>query len=267
MPGDPPPGSGRLLVDEEAGALVARIDNPARANALDDAVLEALVSLLDGPRAAAARVVLLAGSGDRHFSSGLDLGGHPPDALAERLRGGERMLSTAARAIAGCRRPVIAVLNGAAFGGALELAMACDWRIARTGVRLGMPAARIGVVYAADGLRRFVAALGPARARRLFLTGAPVGAEEAYALGLVDQLVAPEELWPAARAAAADVVAAAPLAVEGTRAIVREMADGPMAAGPEAAAAAWRERAFASDDFREGLRAFREKRPPRFEGR
>jgi enoyl-CoA hydratase/carnithine racemase len=254
-------------VDEEAGALVARIDNSARANALDDAVLEALVSLLDGPRAAAARVVLLAGSGDRHFSSGLDLGGHPPDAIAARLRGGERMLSTAARAIADCRRPVIAVLNGAAFGGALELAMACDWRIARTGVRLGMPATRIGVVYAPDGLRRFVAALGPARARRLFLTGAPVGAEEAYALGLVDQLVAPEELWPAARAAAADVATAAPLAVEGTRAIVRAMSDGPMAAGPEAAAAEWRRRAFASDDFREGLRAFREKRPPRFEGR
>lgn len=253
-------------MEEDGRALVVRISNPARANALDDAILDSLVSLLNGPRAAAARVILLGGEGERHFSSGLDLGERPIEELVDRLRSGERRLGAAAGAIASCPVPVIGVLNGAAFGGALELAMACDWRIARRGARIGMPASRIGVVYAADGLRRFVAAMGPARARRLFLTGAPVDADEAFALGLVEQVVEPGDLWPAAMAAAADVAAGAPLAVAGTRAILDALADG--APGEvEQSALRWRSRAFDSEDFREGLRAFGDKRPPRFEGR
>jgi enoyl-CoA hydratase/carnithine racemase len=253
-------------VSEEDGALVARIANEGRANALDDAILDDLVSLLEGPRAAAARVVLLAGAGERHFSAGLDLGDRGAEELAAFLQEGERRLGRAARAIAGAPVPVIGVLNGAAFGGALELAIACDWRIARRGARLGMPAARLGVVYAADGLRRFVAAMGPARTRRLFLTGTPVDADEALRIGLVDEVVDEDGLWDAARAAAAEVARAAPLAVAGTRAIVRAIEDGADADAVDAAADGWRARAFASQDLREGLRAFRERRPPGFRG-
>ncbi len=266
MPAGSSSPGGRLLVSEEDGALVARIANEARANALDEAILDDLVSLLEGPRAAGARVVLLAGAGDRHFSAGLDLGDRGADELPAFLQEGERRLGRAARAIAASPVPVIGVLNGAAFGGALELAIACDWRIARHGARLGMPAARLGVVYAADGLRRFVAAMGPARTRRLFLTGTPVDADEALRIGLVDEVVPEEALWDAALAAAAEVARAAPLAVAGTRAIVRAIEDG---APPEAVAAAadgWRARAFGSEDLREGLRAFRERRPPDFRG-
>jgi enoyl-CoA hydratase/carnithine racemase len=162
--------------------------------------------------------------------------------------------------------PVIGVLNGAAVGGALELAIACDWRIARRGARLAMPAAHLGVVYAADGLRRFVAAMGPARTRRLFLTGTPVEADEALAIGLVDEVVPEDALWDVARAAAADVARAAPLAVAGTRAVVRELVEGAPPSLVEETAAGWRARAFGSDDFREGLAAFRERRPPSFRG-
>jgi enoyl-CoA hydratase/carnithine racemase len=183
------------------------------------------------------------------------------------LEDGARRIQAAARAIAGCAVPVVGVVNGAAFGGALELAMACDWRIARRGARLGMPAARLGVVYAPDGLRRFVAALGPGRTRRLFLTGEPVDAGEALAIGLVDQVVEPDELWPAAHAAAAGVAAAAPLAVAGTRALVRALSEGPLPPEVDRAAGDWVARAFASDDFREGLAAFRERRAPHFRGR
>ncbi len=264
MPAENPP-SGRLLVEEDDGVLIARIANEGRANALDAAILDEIVSLLHGPRAAGARVVLLAGQGDRHFSAGLDLGEQTPEALAAELQDGERRLGNAASAIASCPVPVIGVINGAAVGGALELAIACDWRIARRGARLAMPAARIGVVYASDGLRRFVAAMGPARTRRLFLTATPVDAHEAYELGLVDQVVEVDELWDAARRAAAAVVAAAPLAVAGTRAIVASLGEGPESIQETAQAA--RARAFASNDFREGLAAFRHKRPPRFEGR
>lgn len=264
MPAENPP-SGRLLVEESDGILTAKIANEGRANALDAAILDEIVSLLHGPRVAGARVVLLSGDGDRHFSAGLDLGEQTAEALAAELQDGERRLGNAAHAIASSPVPVIGVINGAAMGGALELAIACDWRIARRGARLAMPAARIGVVYAADGLRRFVAAMGPAKTRRLFLTATPVEAHEAYELGLVDQVVEVDELWNAARDAAEAVALAAPLAVAGTRAIVASLSEGPESIQETAQAA--RARAFASDDFREGLAAFREKRPPRFQGK
>lgn len=244
-----------------------RIANEARANALDPGILDALARELQAPRLADARVVLLTGAGERHFSAGLDLADGSPEALAALVREGERLLGDAARAIAACRRPVVGVLNGAAVGGALELAMACDWRIARAGARLAMPAARLGVVYAPEGLRRFVAAIGPARTRRLFLTGRPVEAEEALALGLVDEVVPAAELWPAALRAAGEVAAAAPLAVEGTRAVLRALAEGPGAGTLAATADRWRRRAFASQDHHEALAAFRERRPPEFRGR
>lgn len=258
------PSSGRLLVEEDGDVLVLRIANEERANALDDAILDALVSLLEGPRPADARVVLLGGAGERHFSSGLDLGGADEEGAVERLRAGERRLGCAARAVAACPRPVIGVLNGAAVGGALELAIACDWRIARRGARLAMPAARIGVVYAPDGLRRFVAAMGPARTRRLFLTGRPVEADEALAIGLVDEVVEPAGLWEAAMESARAVAAAAPLAVSGTRAIIDALAGHAPWELVEETADAVRRRAFASQDLREGIAAARQRRPPRF---
>lgn len=251
-------------MEESDGILTVRISNEGRANALDAAILAEIVSLLHGPRIESVRVVLLAGDGGRHFSSGLDLGAQTPESLAAELQDGERRLGNAAHAIAACPVPVIGVVNGAAVGGALELAIACDWRIARRGARLAMPAARIGVVYSADGLRRFVAAMGPARTRRLFLTAVPIEAHEAYDLGLVDQVVEADDLWSTADAAARAVAEAAPLAVAGTRAIVSALSEGPESIQETAQAA--RARAFASDDFREGLAAFREKRPPRFEG-
>ena len=267
MPAENPPPGGRLQIEEDGGALIVRIANETRANALDDAILDALVSLLEGPRAATARVVVLAGAGDRHFSAGLDLGERTADELVTYLQEGERRLGRAARAIAGCPAPVVGVLNGAAFGGALELAIACDWRIAVRGARLGMPAARIGVVYAADGLRRFVAAMGPARTRRFFLSGAPVDADEAHALGLVDQVVEPAALWETVAGVIAAVASASPLAVAGTRAIISTLTERAPWEEVEETASAARARAFGSSDFREGLAAFREKRPPRFEGR
>lgn len=261
-----PPSAGRLVLERDGDALWVRIANEARANALDEAILDDLASLLQGPRLDGARVVLLTGAGQRHFSSGLDLAARGPDELVEFIQRAERHLGRAARAIAECPVPVVCVLNGAAVGGALEIAIACDWRIAARGAQLAMPAARIGVVYAADGLRRFIAAMGPARARRMFLTGGPVDADAALALGLVDDVVEPEALIEVARAAADDVARASPIAVAGTRAIVREIADGAPVGHVEETASAWRARAFASDDLREGLAAARARRPPRFRG-
>ncbi|MGE4032026.1 MAG: enoyl-CoA hydratase-related protein, partial [Thermoleophilia bacterium] len=124
----------------------------------------------------------------------------------------------------------------------------------------------IGVVYAPDGLRRFVAAMGPGATRRLFLTGTPVDADEALSLGLVDQVVDGDALWGTAMESARAVAAAAPLAVEGTRAIVDAITDRAPWELVEETADSVRRRAFASKDLAEGLAAARERRLPEFTG-
>jgi enoyl-CoA hydratase/carnithine racemase len=255
MPAQPPPAA-TLAAAVDGPALVLRISNPARANAVDDGILAAITAAVQAPPPG-----VLGGDGDRHFSSGLDLGDADGDALAARLREGERRLGIATAAIASCPVPVVAVIGGAAFGGALELAIACDWRIAADTATLAMPAARLGVVYAPEGLRRFVACLGPARARELFLTGRPADAARALEIGLVDRVVPHARLWDAAMQAAGDIALAGPTAVAGTRAAIEALI-GPLDAAARDAADGWRERAYRSPEFAEGLAAFRAKRPP-----
>lgn len=259
MPAEPPPGP-TLVTAVDGPALVLRISNTSRANAVDDGILDAITAAVQAPPPGV-RAVLLGGDGDRHFSAGLDLGDVEGAALADRLRSGERRLGVATAAIAACPVPVVAVIGGAAFGGALELAIACDWRIAADTAKLGMPAARLGVVYAPEGMRRFVACLGPARARELFLTGRPADAARALEIGLVDRVVPAAELWDTAHQAAADIALAGPTAVAGTRAAIDALS-GPLDDAARAVVDGWRERAYASPEFTEGLAAFRERRSP-----
>ncbi len=257
---------GRLLASVEDATLGLRIDHPTRANALDSGVLDALIAALSRPPEGV-RVVLLGASGNRHFSSGLDLGDHEAAELADYLPAAEEHLGRAVAAIRECKVPVIGVINGAAFGGALELAIACDWRIAAEGARFGMPAAKIGVVYTPQGLQRFVAALGAPRAKELFLTGTPITADRARDIGLVDRVIRDKDLWGAAHKEAQAVGASAPLAVAGTRHIIDALAHGSAPEEVLKVADDARRAAFASRDYREGLAAFREKRPPDFTGR
>lgn len=259
MPQQPPADPG-LHVERDDDALVLRIHNPDRANAIDDAMLAELVRHLERLRPEV-RAVVLTGTGSRHFCSGLDLGGLDGRALEDRLRRGEALLGLATAAIAACPRPVIAAVNGAAFGGGLELAVACDWRIAAETAVFGMPAARLGVVYAPDGVARFLALLGPARTRQLFLTGQPLDAPRAFAIGLVDELVPADALQGAAARAVGGIAAGAPVAIAGTRAAIGLLSP-PPAADAAAAIELIRRDAYASPEFAEGLAAFRERRPP-----
>lgn len=258
MTDQPPPPT--LITEVHGPALVLRISNPARANAVDQGILDALTAAVQAPPPGV-RAVLLGGAGDRHFSSGLDLGEVSGAELAARLRDGERRLGVAVAAIAACPVPVVAVMGGAAFGGALELAIACDWRLAADTARMGMPAARLGVVYAPQGMRRFVQALGPSRARQLFLTGRPITADRALQVGLVDEVVPAGELWEVAHRTAADIALGAPVAVDGTRAAIDALA-GPLEPVTAELVDRLREAAYASPQFTEGLAAFRERRAP-----
>jgi enoyl-CoA hydratase/carnithine racemase len=167
------------------------------------------------------------------------------------------------------RFPVVAALNGHAIGGGLELALACDLRIAAAGAKLGMPPARLGLIYSHTGLRRFVDAIGAPRTRELFFTARNVTAEVALEWGLVNRVVADDEVAGAAVEWAAGIAANAPLSLEGNKGAIRALlaAEGALDPEVERELVALREACFRSEDFREGVRAFAEKRPPEWTGR
>jgi len=261
--GAPPPFTDRVDRTDDDGVMVLRLVNEGRANALTERMLDQVVKALEGAGGDGVRAVLLTGSGDRHFSSGAELGDEPADAWSERIKRVERGIAAVASAIAKAPCPVVAVISGDAIGGGLELAMACDWRITREGARFAMPPARLGLVYTAEGLRRFSDEIGMARTREIFLTGRAMDARQALEIGLVSHVAPAEELLPMGRRMADAVAANAPMAVEGMRVVLRAIADGDQ---PDGKAQQWRVRAFGSRDLAEGLAAARDRRPPVFGG-
>ncbi|MSO43761.1 MAG: enoyl-CoA hydratase [Thermoleophilia bacterium] len=258
--------SGHIAVVHEGLTVIVTIGNEARANSLDDAMLSALAQALQPASLGDARAVVLTGAGDRNFSGGVDLMARDGDALTDAVRTGERLLGRVSAAVEECPVPVICALNGNAFGGALEIAMAADWRIAARGARFGMPPARLGWVYTASGIQRFVRVAGAPATRELFLTGRSIDAEHARRIGLVNRVVDRRDLMDEARAAADAVAQGGPIAIAGMRSIIRAMGDGTPPSETAEIAERWRQRAFASRDIEEGLRAFREKRDPFFTG-
>ena len=177
-------GGGRLLVDEPApGVARLTISNPQRRGALDHPILDALAATVP---ALDARCVIVTGEGAT-FSAGYDLAGLPDGILAEEA---DRLVAhpfaAALDAIEAYPYPTLAVLNGHAIGGGLELALACDLRIAASSIKLGMPPAKLGLVYSHTGIRKFIDAIGVARTRELFLVGRRIDATTAAAWGLVN---------------------------------------------------------------------------------
>jgi enoyl-CoA hydratase/carnithine racemase len=253
---------GSVVLDEPA-AGVARltIANPAKRNALDREILDGLASRLPELDA---RCVVLTGEGDI-FSAGYDIGNLSPEHLAEEAADLlTHPFEAALAALDAVDVPVVAALTGHAFGGGLELALACDLRICATRARLAMPPARLGVVYSPTGLRRFVDAIGSARTRELFLTARAVDAAEALAWGLVNEVV--EDAAERSLALATEIAALSPLSLTGNKRVLRALIP-PLDPALEAELHALRDAAFRSEDFAEGVRAFTEKRSPRWQGR
>ena len=260
--------AGELLLDRPAdGVLRLTISNPAKRNALDHPILDAIAAVLDD--IGDARVVLLTGA-DGMFSSGYDIGDIPDDVFAEEA---ERLVAhpfaAALDALEACEVPTVAALPGHTIGGGLELALACDLRVAADGILLGMPPAKLGLVYSHTGLRRFLDAIGAPRTRELFLTARNVDARTALDWGLVNQVVGASDLESAALDLAQDLAANAPLSVRGNKRAIRELlaAEGQLDPEVERELIELREASFRSEDLREGVRAFGQKRPARWKGR
>jgi enoyl-CoA hydratase/carnithine racemase len=255
----------KLQLDEPA-ENVARltINNPERRGALDHELLDALG---EHTRTLEARCLVIRGSGPV-FSAGYDIGGFEEGAFEESA---ERLVAhpfqAAIEALDAYPYPVVAQVNGHAIGGGLELALACDIRVAASGIKLGMPPAKIGLIYSHTGLRRFVDACGVANTAELFYVGRNVSADRAERMGLVNEVVDPAELDEHVLDLAAEIAANAPLSLAGNKRVIRALRAQPLPDEVERELIELRESCFRSQDFREGVRAFAEKRKPRWQGR
>jgi enoyl-CoA hydratase/carnithine racemase len=269
--------SGKLILDEPAENVVRiKISNPAKRGALDHEILDWLATLIQQQNA---YCVIITGDGPV-FSAGYDIGNFPEADLGDEnvvdrtfSREAESLVAhpftEAIEAIEAYPYPVIAAINGYAIGGGLELAVSCDIRIASRGVKMGMPPAKIGLIYSHTGLRKFIEVCGVGATSELFYVGRNVDADRALSLGLVNHVVEPGELDATALAMAAEIGGNSPLSLAGNKEIMRTLRGYGISLPEEVARrmVRLRESCFTSGDFVEGIRAFAEKRPPRWKGR
>jgi len=259
---------GKLRVDRPAEHIVRlTIANPAKRNALDHPILDAITTTL-AELQSDVRCLIVTGS-DGMFSAGYEIGDIADQSNQEAA---ERLVAhpflEAMQALADYPYPTLAVLPGHAIGGGLELALSCDLRIAADGIKLGMPPAKLGLVYSHTGLRRFIDTIGAARTRELFLLGSYIEADTALSWGLVNRVVPGAELEPAARALAGELAGNAPLSQSGNKRVIEALlhAQGELSEEMERELIELRRASFDSHDMREGMSAFAEKRAPRWRG-
>ncbi len=270
-PADPiETGTERLRLDFPAEA-VARltISNPAKRNALDHEILDAITATVPQlDRGIETRCLVITGA-EPVFSAGYDIGGIPRESFE---RDAEALVAhpfpAALAALDAFPWPTVAAVNGHCLGGGLELALTCDLRIAARGAKMGMPPAKLGLIYGHTGIRRFIQTIGAARTRELFFTGRNLPADEALSIDLVNAVVEPDEIESASVEMAARIAGNAPLSMRGNKQTIETLLANPvLSESQEQELVELRESCFASEDLREGITAFGEKRRPRWSGR
>jgi enoyl-CoA hydratase/carnithine racemase len=258
-----------LVIERRDAITIFTINRPAQRNALSLAILEALRrAFAQAVTEPDLRVIVLRGAGGRAFSSGSD--------FADLRRVQERGIlpsgpddpfEHALASLAACPLPVIALIEGFAVGGGCALAAACDIRIAGKSARLGMPPARLGLLYSQHELQPLLDLLGPGRTKLLFFSGRLFSAGTALQFGLVDEVAPDDQVEARAYGLAEEIAANAPLSIRNTKRVLRHLTRRPLGEAELAEIAELIQQTQASEDFQEGQRAVLEKRPPRFRGR
>lgn len=255
-----------LLVEREGGVLLVTLNRPKVLNALNSQTLRELSQVIDEAGTDdTVRVVILTGAGDKSFVAGADineLAVMTPVGGREHARIGQRVFDRIER----LGKPVIAAVNGFALGGGCELAMACSIRLASTTARFGQPEINLGLIPGYAGSQRLPRLVGRGRALELLLTGDMIDAAEAHRIGLVNRVVAPDQLMPAAKAMAATIAQKAPVAARYILDAVANGADMAFADAQDHEATLFGLVA-STEDMREGTRAFLDKRKPSFQGK
>jgi enoyl-CoA hydratase/carnithine racemase len=263
--------SGKLLFDcPSDGVARLTIFNPAKHNALDHEILDAITATLSelAPGRTGIRCLIVTGTRGM-FSAGYDIAEIPEAEFEERA---ERLIAhpftEAIDALEAFPYPTLAALPGSTIGGGLELALACDLRVAASEIKLGMPPAKLGLVYSHMGLRRFLDTIGASRTRELFLLGRYIDASTALGWGLVNRVVPSREIETVALDLANELANNAPLSQMGNKRVIAALLNtrGELPVDTEQELIELRLASFASQDMREGVRAFTEKRPPRWRG-
>ena len=249
------------LLTIDGGRATIRLNRPRHLNRLQPDDLDALLKLFDRIEAdPAIRVLVLTGTG-RAFSAGYDLG-----SIAERASAAQEQTANSAFEVVVNRLedigvPTICRLNGGVYGGSTDLALACDFRIGVDTGEMFMPAARLGLHYYKSGIRRYVTRLGVDNAKRLFLTAEKIDAREMLRIGYLTEMVPPEALDQAVDRLASQLAGNAPIAMAGMKRTINEIARDQL---DEAAADARARASMHGTEIAEGIRAFTEKRPPKF---
>jgi enoyl-CoA hydratase len=259
---------GKIMQRSADGVGVITFNNPEKRNAMSldmwEGLGSALIALRDDP---AVRVVVMIGAGDKAFVSGADISQfektrHNAEASEEYSK-----KSAAQRALlADYPKPTIACIRGFCLGGGMQVAMLADIRIASDNSQFGIPAAKLGIAYGYDGLKHLVSLVGPSWARLIMYTGMRIDSAEALRIGLVDRVLPDAGLWDATQEIARTISGNAPLAIQAAKITIAQVLKDPDKRDMEAIKNIGTT-CMDSEDFREGRRAFMEKRKPQFSGK
>jgi enoyl-CoA hydratase len=264
-------GEDWLLVEKKERICTIIFNRPEKRNALNILMLSQMVDTLGRIREEGeVRCVVIRGAGDKAFSSGYDISDIPTNRTPEQTAAlkSQSPFQSALKALLGFPFPVIAMINGHAFGAACDLAMTCDLRIAAENARMGLPPAKLGIIYQPDGILRMINTVGVANAKEIFLTGRSYAAPKAQEMGMVHYVLPQDQLASFTYEMAREISENAPLSLKGMKVIFNKIfLSQKLDPKDTEEIEALRLQAFNSEDIKEGQRAFKEKRKPVFKGK
>jgi enoyl-CoA hydratase/carnithine racemase len=256
----------RIIARKEGPVGWLIFNNPERRNAISVDMWEAIPSVLSQYESdAEVRVIVLAGAGDKAFVSGADISQFEKErSSTDAVQRYEELAEGAAAKLQGCDKPLIAMIRGYCLGGGMNIAVLCDIRIAADDARFGIPAAKMGLGYRASSMKNLVEVVGAAYAREIMITARQFTAAEAKEMGLANRVVGVADLEKTVAEYTQTISGNAPLTMRTAKRIIRELGKVDYDA---AQCRAWAKECFESADYKEGRKAFMEKRKPAFTGK